>query len=286
MGQSSRTRLRLGRISYLNVLPIYYPLESGIIAHPFEIVPGTPACLNGLTADGRLDLSVVSSIEYARHPDRYFIVPDLSISCFGPVKSVLLLSRRPWTELEGESILVSSQSHTSIALLKILFAFQHGMHVRLVPGDCTEALARRDSPAAFLAIGDEALRLKAVEGYPYCCDLGEAWTKWTGLPFVFALWVVQRNTVEKGAGGIPVGIGALTAAKQWGCSHLDTICAEALRKGILGKGELEEYYRLLGYNLDGNERRGLERFFGYLPQIGEVPEAPRLELFSPLASVA
>ena len=153
-------------------------------------------------------------------------------------------------------------------------------------GSFGNGAAMRVSPAAFLAIGDEALRLKTVEGYPYCCDLGEAWTRWTGLPFVFALWVVQRNAVDKGAGEIPVGMGALAAAKQWGCSHLDTICAEALRKGILRKEELEEYYRMLGYNLDGNEQSGLERFFGYLPQIGEVPEAPRLELFSPLASVA
>ena len=86
-------------------------------------------------------------------------MPDLSISCCGPVRSVLLLSRLPWNELEGESILVSRQSHTSIALLRILFAFHHGMSVRLVPGDCTETLARKQSPAAFLAIGDEALRL-------------------------------------------------------------------------------------------------------------------------------
>lgn len=286
MGQPSQARLRLGRISYLNVLPIYHPLESGIIAHPFDIIPGTPAHLNGLMARGDLDISVVSSIEYARHPDRYFIVPDLSISCCGPVRSVLLLSRLPWNELEEESVLVSRQSHTSIALLKILFAFHHGMNVRLAPGDCTEALARKRPPAAFLAIGDEALRLKTIDGYPHCYDLGEVWKEWTGLPFVFALWVVQRKAIEKAGRSLPDGIAALSAAKRWGRAHLDTVCREALKKGILGLEELEEYYHLLGYDLNNGEQAGLERFFGYLPQIGEVTEAPRLEIYSSLASVA
>lgn len=69
---------------------------------------------------GELDLSVVSSIEYARYPERYLILPDLSISCRGPVRSVLLLSQRPIAELSGRTILITSQSHTSVALLKIL----------------------------------------------------------------------------------------------------------------------------------------------------------------------
>ena len=286
MGQFSHERLRLGKIGFLNVLPIYHPLESGIVSHSFDIVSGTPAYLNGLMAEGDLDLSVVSSIEYARHPERYFILPDLSISCHGAVKSVLLLSRVPIDQLNGRSILVSTQSHTSVALLRILFSVRCGMNVSFQPGNCTEVLSRGEEPLAFLAIGDEALRFREHEHYPYRWDLGEEWLSWTGLPFVFALWVIQRKAVERWNGHLKSAIDTLTSAKEWGCAHLATICAEAVKKGILGSLELHDYYQSLGFNLQAEEQRGLELFYRYLSQIREVRTPPRLEIFSPLAFVA
>lgn len=286
MGQPLPELLKLGRISYLNVLPIYHPLESGIIAHPFEIVPGIPAYLNHLMADGELDLSVVSSIEYARHRDRYLILPDLSISSRGPVRSVLLLSRYPIEDLDRQSILVTTQSHTSVVLLKILFNIFLKIKVNFVPGDCTEVFEKKQSPAAFLAIGDEALRARSIEGYPHCYDLGEQWFSRTGFPFVFAVWVIQRKCIARMGDRLEEAIEALASAKRWGQSHSDEICRLAQQKGVLGFGELQEYYRLLVYDLGSAEQKGLERFFDYLPQIGEAAEVPRLEIYSPVASVA
>ncbi len=286
MGQSSRALLKLGRISYLNVLPIFHPLETGQVAHPFEIVPGAPADLNRLIADGGLDLSVVSSIEYARHHDRYFILPDLSISSCGPVKSVLLLSRRPVEDLDGQPVFVTTQSHTSVVLLKILFNFFFGIDAVFVPGDCKDVLEKRQLPAAFLAIGDEALKAGRLDGYPYCCDLGEEWHSRTGLPFVFAVWVIRRTCVARMGDHVDEALGALAAAKRWGRSHIDDICRLAEQAGILGFEEFREYYRLLGYDLGKAEQTGLERFYGFLAQIGETNETPRLEVYSSLASVA
>lgn len=286
MGQLSRNRLTLGRISFLNVLPLYHPLETGVVPHPFSIVPGTPAYLNGLMSKGELDLSVVSSIEYARHPERYLIVPDLSISCRGPVKSVLLLSRVPLKELSGETVLVSTQSHTSVALVRILLSVYLGVEASYAPADCTETLARGERPAAFMAIGDEALRLSRHDLYPHRLDLGEAWHAWTGLPFVFAVWVIQRQAVVRENGNLDAAIGALLSAKRWGRGHIDTICAEAARQGILNVRELQDYYECLRYDLGTGEKKGLELYYRYLQTIGEVEEAPRLEICSPLARVA
>lgn len=286
MGLSPHDQLRLGRIGYLNVLPIYYPLERGIITHPFAIVSGTPAFLNRLMAEGDLDVSVVSSIEYARHPERYFVLPDLSISCNGAVKSVLLLSRTPIDRLAGQTVLVSTQSHTSVALLKILFSVHLGMDVSFEPGSCTEALSAGNGPEAFLAIGDEALQLRHHEDYPYRLDLGEAWHRWTGLPFVFALWVIQRKAVERWNGSLEAAIETLSSAKSWGRGHLEIICHQAAQRGILNARELHDYYEALGFDLYDGEKQGLELFFQYLLQVGEVSEAPRLEVYSPLAHVA
>ncbi len=286
MGQSSRDCLRLGRIGFLNVLPIYYPLETGVIAHPFTVVSGAPSYLNELMARGDLDVSVVSSIEYARHPDRYFIMPDLSISCCGAVKSVILFSRVPISALAGQAVLASTQSHTSVALLKVLFSIQRGMEIQCVPGQCTEALARGERPTAFVAIGDEALKLRGREDYPYRLDLGGEWHAWTGLPFVFALWVVQRKSIERWNGHMETAMETLRSAKNWGRANLDRICSEAVQAGVLSYEELRDYYECLGFDLNSGERRGLELFFQLLLQIGEISEIPSLEIYSSLAHVA
>lgn len=286
MAASFSEPLRLGKISYLNVLPIYYPLDSGIISHPFAITAGTPADLNQLMVRGELDMSVVSSIEYARYPDRYLILPDLSISCRGAVQSVLLLSRKPFKQLSGRTILITSQSHTSVALLKILLTRQVGVEAEFRPGSCTEALAQGEPPVAMLAIGDEALRLREHRLYPYRLDLGAAWQQWTGLPFVFALWVLQRQALERCNGGLSRALEALSLAKQWGCSHRDEICHEAVKRGILDLEQLQEYYQCLNYDLEQDQKAGLELYFEHLIGLGEIRRAPSLQVYSTLASVA
>ncbi|MDR2161878.1 MAG: menaquinone biosynthesis protein, partial [Desulfovibrio sp.] len=184
---------RLGRIGYLNVLPIYHGLECGAVPHGFELVSGPPAALNALMAKGRLLASSTSSLEYARRPERYFLLPNLAIAGNGPIQSVLLLSRVPLDRLEGRTILASPASHTSVALLRLLLRDFFPLAVYWRTGAAAGALASSQPPDAFLAIGDEALRLRRHPDYPYRLDLGEAWLRWTGLPFVFGLWVADRS---------------------------------------------------------------------------------------------
>jgi chorismate dehydratase len=141
-------------------------------------------------------------------------------------------------------------------------------------------------PDAFLAIGDEALRLKRSGIYPHVLDMGTAWYDWTGLPFVFAVWVVRKKAVEENNGRIEPAIGDLLASKRWGCTNIELICEEAARAGVLGIEDLREYYRCLRFDLNERERRGLELFYSYLFQIGELERVPNLEIYTPLASVA
>jgi chorismate dehydratase len=237
-------------------------------------------------AQGELELSVVSSIEYIRYPERYLILPDLSISCRGPVRSVLLLSQLPVDQLSGKTILVSSHSHTSVALLRILLTMRLGMEVNFSQGSCTEALAQERPPVAMLTIGDEALRLRASSLYPYWWDLGEAWLSWTGLPFVFALWVIQRQAFEKLNGALWKAVESLSSAKRWGRSHLDEICSQAVKEDILDLPQLRDYYQCLNYDLNRDEKLGLELFFKYLADLSEISRVPSLQVYSPLDCVA
>lgn len=286
MGVHPQGKLKLGRIGFLNVLPIFHPLEAGLVPHPFEIITGTPSFLNGLMAEGELDLGVVSSIEYARHHERYHLLPNLSISCLGAVQSVLLLSRFPLMELQGRRILVTAQSHTSVTLLKALLEMKHGIQCTLEPGLCTQAIAEPQPPSAVLVIGDEALRLRNHELYPHKMDLGEAWFQWTGHPFVFALWVLQKGAVDNKNGPIGEALEALHMAKDWGRSHLDEVCALGCQKGPLDSRELRAYYRCLSYDLNEEQQKGLHLFFKILHQMGDLERVPPLKVYSPLACVA
>jgi chorismate dehydratase len=286
MDRSLTRSLRLGKIGFVNVLPIYYPLEAGIISHPFTIVSGSPAELNALAARGQLDISAVSSVEYARHPERYVLVPDLSISSRGPVGSVLLLSQIPIEELGGRPVLTTPKSHSSALLLRILFALRLGVSPDYRAGHPHEALANGDNPLAMLLIGDDALHFRNHASYPYRWDLGELWHGWTGLPFVFGVWVVQRAALELPAECLQPAVDSLLKAKTWGCAHLDEISRQAMPHALMDYQELHRYYQGLWFHLSAVEEAGLRAFFRCLMEIGEIERVPPVEFYSPMARVA
>src|SRR5437660_3475155 len=114
--------MRIGRIGYINCAPVYGAIDRGIVSlpHGAELVTGTPAELNDLLVAGELDVSVISAVEYARHAKDLVLLPELAISCDGPVRSVALFSRRTVGQLDGRTVLLSASSRTSVALLELL----------------------------------------------------------------------------------------------------------------------------------------------------------------------
>ncbi|MBO4300609.1 MAG: menaquinone biosynthesis protein [Desulfovibrio sp.] len=280
MNDFSPVPLRMGRISYLNVLPIYHPLEAGILPHNYELISGPPALLNTMMSRGELQVSSCSCFEYACRPERYQLVEDLSIGSHGPVMSVLLLSRCPLEELEGEEILISGESHTSVALLRLLMRERYKINAHYVTGPVTQALHSHNPPKAFLAIGDEALRLRRHQEYPHCLDLAEAWRDWTKLPFIFGLWVVSRQAVEEGLFHDDPG-DLLRGGRDWGLAHMDVILDLTGYGCPLSREELAFYYtRGLTYRLGTEELRGLTLFYEKLAAANMIPAVPALDFFS------
>ncbi|MDQ6611505.1 MAG: hypothetical protein M3Y64_03650, partial [Gemmatimonadota bacterium] len=96
------TMLQIGRIAYINCYPVYGAIDRGLVPLNAKLIDGVPTALNKLMAAGKLDISVVSAVEYARDSTRYLVLPDLAISCNGPVRSVMLFSRLPVSELSGK----------------------------------------------------------------------------------------------------------------------------------------------------------------------------------------
>ena len=175
--------MRLGRIPWINCYPIYGALDRGLESVPARCITGTASELNELLAAGELDLSVVSAVEYARNAAAYQLLPDLAISCDGPVHSVALFAKRPARELDGATILLSASSRTSVLLLELFCRHRWGIAPRFATaraeaGDL-ESLGGLPHDGV-LVIGDAALMLGARHRYPHQVDLGAEWKAWTG----------------------------------------------------------------------------------------------------------
>ncbi len=270
-----KEKITLGKIGYLNVLPIYYPLETQIIKNPFKIVEGIPARLNELASKGELEISGTSSIEYARNFEKYLLIPNICIGSNGPVMSVLLLSKIPIQDLNGKEIVLSAHSHTSVALLK-MYLTSRGIDVRYRTGNVVESIKHKDIFGA-LAIGDEALYLQRASNLPYILDLGEEWRRWTRLPFVFGVWVVNRETYRNRPHDIKLGCELLLRAKEWGNRRLDLFAKIVEQKNILSYEEAILYFEGLIYDMTENYLEGLKLFYSFLFNHNLIPKIPKIE---------
>ncbi len=257
--------ITIGIIDYLNVEPLYFRLQERLAGKPVRFRRGVPTELNRALRDGEIDAAPISAIAAARLAESVAILPDLSIATLGAVKTVLLFS---WMadprELDDCRIALSDQSATSAELVKVL-----ARHFwRITPRYATEAqdleqMMRRSSAA--LLIGDDALvesahrRTIRGRGQPYAFDLGDEWLKWTGLPFVFALWAVRREAIPALA-ELDI-LPALYASKAEGLDHIPEIArAYAPRLG-LNNGVLTKYLYDLRYDLSPEDRAGLLTYF-------------------------
>ncbi|MBX3133054.1 MAG: menaquinone biosynthesis protein [Gemmatimonadaceae bacterium] len=273
--------MRVGRIPYINCYPVYGGVDRGLVPLDATLVDGVPTALNRMMASGELDVSVVSAVEYARDAERYLLLPELAISCDGPVRSVMLFSTVPAEQLGGQRVLVSRSSMTSVHLLELLFEHVWKVAPEFVPGDAeADAVAAGAAAdvAARLVIGDAALMLQSAEHpvarghgrvYPHVYDLGAEWKRWTGLPFVFAVWVAQRTTPVEAALKVHA---ALIRSRDWGLAHLDELSAQASRNTGVSLPECREYFAGLDWRLTMPDLEGLTEFLRRLQLAGRVPK--------------
>jgi chorismate dehydratase len=254
--------MRIGRIGYINCAPVYGAIDRGRVALPpeSELITGTPAELNDLLVAGELDVSVISAIEYARHARDLVLLPDLAISCDGPVRSVALFSKQPVGRLSGSTILVSASSRTSVALLELLCRDVW----RITPKFAEARAEAQDLESlgalpheAVLVIGDAALQLAAGGTYPQRYDLGEEWKRWTGQPFVFAVWAARR---QASAAAVQRGHTTLLESRAWGLAHLDELAREAARAAALPEATCRAYLSGLDYAFGDTHRVALNDF--------------------------
>lgn len=264
--------MRLGRIPWINCYPVYGAIDRTLVQLPARLVSGTASELNDLLAAGELDLSVVSAVEYARNASAYHLLPDLAITCDGPVHSVKLFSRRPVESLDGATVLVTASSRTSVLLLELLC--RHKWKVAPKFATVRAEAADLESLAGFphdavLVIGDAALVLAARDRYPVTADLGAEWKDWTGLPFVFAVWAARRSADQELARMVHA---RLLESRAWGLEHLDLLADQAWSTTGIDRQICRNYLGDLDYRLTYRHLAGLTDFFRRLAADGLVPD--------------
>lgn len=261
--------LRVGRISALNMYPIYHHLEEATLPG-VTFTDGLPAALNAAVLDGGLDVSAMSSIAYARNADRLRLIPVGCIACNGAVDSIRLLSTVPLEHITR--VAVTPHSASSVALLRILLG--PDVPFRVLDGDPSGCLA---SGEAVLLIADEALAAHRAGIAPYSIDLSELWQQRTGLPMVFAVWAATEHAAETRGPQIATLANAIEDAHAAYMDDPGTVARAAAARFPFPVDFITGYLARLNYAFGPDERDGLARFLDLARAAGELDDVHALE---------
>ena len=243
--------IRLGRISYVNMAPVFYRLEYDV-----EEIAGVPTELNRMLLDGEVDVAPISSIAYARNAEQLRLLPRLCVSSEGAVDSIQLVTKQPLGRVR--SVAVTPESATSVVLTKVLLPSAE--HVPL------EADAE-----AKLLIGDAALKSAFEDPTPHY-DLGRLWLEKTGLPMVFAVWAAPDELADE----LAELEHALVASVRLARSEPERLATEARERYGYPAGFLARYFEKLRYSFGPRERAGFYTFLEMARDVGELDHVPEL----------
>lgn len=252
------SRLKIGQVDYINCLPVYHALEEGLLVEEMELVRGTPAHLNKMFLEGKLDVTPLSSIEYARNHEKSIILPNLSISADGKVESILFFSKLPVIEMEGKKACVTTSSATSVALLRILFEHFYHVEVEIIPSS-PDLDTMLDIADGALLIGDDAMRanwkLQVEKSNLYVTDLGEAWKKFTGEKMVYAVWVVHSALADTNPAAVQRIYNLLVESKNLGWKNREALVEKAHKRTGLPREIIDSYLDTIHHELERKNAR-------------------------------
>ncbi len=262
--------LQIGRIPFLVCAPFFHRFFREKFPN-YSFIDGVPSVLNQKLWKGEIHLAPASSIAYAFAPQSLVLCPDICTSCNLEVQSVELFSQFPLEELSGKRIHLTSQSGTSVALLRILCS----RYAHVFP----QFVSSTENCDASLLIGDEALLEKFQNRWPFRYDLAVLWKDWQGLPFVFGAWSIHKSalsnglrpTLEKFLLHVRESIAAFrkdpkASLEEWS-RHYPVPFSEDQLKG---------YYDSLDYRFTEERKESLSRYFNLCAAEGILPSAPPL----------
>ena len=265
--------INLGAAPFLNMRPLIYPLEKGVVDHSFNIMYFDPFLLSENLSGGAVDVAPIPSIEFLR-TDGYSILPDISISSFGKVDSVVLKARKEITKIQ--SVSVDSRSRSSTALLRIVLELFLGLKPEYVKREPGNGFLK--GVDAGMLIGNSGLRARhlSAEKSPFTYDLGELWTKETALPFVYAVMAIKKgddNTAE--------GCKCFVSTREEGVKLIPEIVDIESRKLGLSREQCLTYLKeRIKYDLDGPKIEGLIKYRDLLFELNEIEKKNEIHFYA------
>lgn len=278
--------IRIACVRYLNTSPLVEGLEK---VQGLTLTPTVPSRIAEMVAGGEADIGLASIVDAAESPGQLALLPVGMIGCDGPTLTVRVFSSVPLSE--ATRLHADTDSHTSVVLARLLLERVHGVRVEAASFDARERVeigvraagsgfdnddprladsappeAQRGSgldeawPETVLLIGDKVVTdAPPGERYPYQMDLGEAWKAWTGLPFVYAVWMCRAE--EAGSARIRLAASLLDRQRRHNATRLGWIASV---RGAAARWPLDVARRYLGellrFEVTRRAREGAERF--------------------------
>ena len=264
--------MRLGYIDYLNCYPFYFRMFEKKPVQEISIYPGYPCMLNKMMADRQLDMSPISSATCAEIADDVLVLPQFCLSSAGYVGSVILVSKIPIEDLNRKKVGITSASHTSAVLLKILLKNYYDSEPVYMPTDPIPKLKDMD---AALVIGNDAMAITS-EPIAYIYDLGDLWLRKTGFPVVFAVFAVRERVVEK----YKLQIKSVVYSY-----HSSLRCLEEERKNVVSRAkakypdiiyDINGYFDLLQFQFDDDLKKALMFYYAVAGEMGLIKKVTNL----------
>ncbi len=260
-------RWRVAAISFLNTAPLLWGLETEPRLQLSYTAPS--ACAEQMRRE-EAEIGIIPVIEMARIAG-LAALPGIAVAARAEVRSILLITKKPWAEIQR--VALDRSSRTSAALAQILLLRRYGAKFEVTERAPDWRTMLEDADAA-LVIGDPALRLtltgEAEEAGYRVHDLAAEWHAWTGLPFVFALWAVRRSSVPPGEENWLIE--RFQRAKRDGLANSAVLVERWSRRLDLPAEEIRRYLaRDVEYDLTPEHWAGLARFYELAAEQGLIP---------------
>ncbi len=273
--ETGRRVRRIGCVGYLNAKPLIEGLEG--LADPAVRLDVPSSLLTGLET-GEVDIALCPVIDYYRSGVPLAVVPVGCIASDGPTQTVRLFSRVPIESITR--VHADTDSHTSVALLRVLFDALHGQAPELVPFDALHDVTkgkRTPEHEAMLLIGDKVVtNAPPAQTYAYQMDLGGAWKTLTGLPFVFAIWMARRGV---DLGDLP---GVLEQQRLKNAPNTDAIADRHAQSHGWAADNARNYLgRVLGYAVGPAHLQAITLFAEMAARLGLIENTGPLNLYTP-----
>ncbi|MCD9021200.1 menaquinone biosynthetic enzyme MqnA/MqnD family protein [Cohnella silvisoli] len=275
MGNGLPRPIKLGRISYTNAWPVFHHFDPAELPFQTELHSDMPATLNRKLRAGEIDIAAISSYAYGISSASYYLLPNLSVSSFGRVQSILLFLKSPLEKVIHGKIALTTTSATSVNLLKIIMEKFYGGKPTYEDAEPSLESMLENADAALL-IGDHAIRASWLKHGYRVLDLGEVWNLWTGQWMTYALWAVHRETAHRYPEALQSIYNGLLESKRKSTDDLEPIVSKALHQIGGTSPYWHNYFQHLCHDFGAEQKAGLQLYFQYARELGLMSDEVQL----------